>query len=526
MADDKPKRISRNVYLTLLMCAIWGLADSIWNGTILAAWLYLLSDDKNAPVGYVEAASGLAALIFALPLGYLADKIGRSPVIKFAGLLFLLATVSTAYSVLYQPVNDFTWLTCSMILWGIGGAIFNGPSQALFADSVPTGERSKWYSRLFSSYLIPGIVGPIISIILFHVYGNNWTFEEMKPIFLTGLACELPCAFLACFFSDKDVVADDEQTNDEEKEEDGEKNNKNDEDDKDDDKKVKGFCGCTRKVIPYVMFASSLLTAFGSGMTIKFFPLFFKNQLMMAPANVQAIYVAVPIAMTLCVQLSQIVGSKIGRIQTMLLVRIIGVSLLVSMSVLVNKGITIWYYCVPIYIVRTAIMNSTYPLEESTIMDFVPKDTRSRWKSLDSIAAFGWCGSAAIGGILADKYSYSFTFYITAILQGLGGAVLILLLPLVPINENFKNDDNNTTIASDDNNNNSINSGGDYVFLKGSKSPSLNNNNKSPRSPRMNVYERSSRRNNERKLNQISRGRKSGSFDDSHYEPLIGGDSV
>ena len=95
MADDKPKRISRNVYLTLLMCAIWGLADSIWNGTILAAWLYLLSDDKNAPVGYVEAASGLAALIFALPLGYLADKIGRSPVIKFAGLLFLLATVST-----------------------------------------------------------------------------------------------------------------------------------------------------------------------------------------------------------------------------------------------------------------------------------------------------------------------------------------------------------------------------------------------------------------------------------------------
>ena len=33
-------------------------------------------------------------------------------------------------------------------------------------------------------------------------------------------------------------------------------------------------------------------------------------------------------------------------------------------------------------------------------MDFVPKDTRSRWKSLDSIAAFGWCGSAAIGGIL------------------------------------------------------------------------------------------------------------------------------
>eukprot|EP00943_MAST-04B_sp_MAST-4B-sp1_P001648 g1648.t1 len=467
--------------------------------------------EKTHQLGkYVEAASGLSNLVVALPLGYLADKIGRSPVIRFAGLLFFIATATTAYSVLYQPVNDFLWLTISMCLWGIGGAIFNGPSQALFADSIPTGERSKWYSRLFSSYLIPGIIGPIVCIILFHVFGNNWTFEEMKPIFLIGLACELPCAFLACFFSDTDIVPEDEQTND-----DGD-NAVNKEDG---NKGARGFCGCTRKVIPYIMFSSSLLTAFGSGMTVKFFPLFFKNQLGMAPANVQAIYVAVPLAITLCVQLSQWIGSKIGRIQTMLLVRVIGVLLLVSMSLLVNNDIDVWYYCVPIYVIRTAIMNSTYPLEESTIMDFVPKDTRSRWKSLDSIATFGWCGSAAVGGILADKYSYSFTFFITAILQGLGGLLLIFLLPLVPINENFKND--NTSKDK-------INSNSDYVILK-SSTPSINNNNKSPSSPRINVYERRSNNNNN-SMHQVStKGRnmeKTGSFDDSHYQPLIDGDNV
>ena len=75
--NDKSKtRVSRNVYLTLSMCAIWGLADSIWNGTILAAWLYLLSDGKNSFVGYIEAASGLAALVVALPIGYVGDKMG------------------------------------------------------------------------------------------------------------------------------------------------------------------------------------------------------------------------------------------------------------------------------------------------------------------------------------------------------------------------------------------------------------------------------------------------------------------
>ena len=30
---------------------------------------------------------------------------------------------------------------------------------------------------------------------------------------------------------------------------------------------------------------------------------------------------------------------------------------------------------------------------------------------------FGWCGSAALGGYLADKFDYNFTFLITAMIQ-------------------------------------------------------------------------------------------------------------
>merc|ERR1719421_313761 len=197
----------------------------------------------------------------------------------------------------------------------------------------------------------------------------------------------------------------------------------------------------------------------------------------------------------------------------MLLVRIVGVSLLCSMSMLVNNQILIWYYCVPIYVIRTAIMNSTYPLEESVIMDFVPKNTRSRWKSLDSVATFGWCGSAAVGGLLADKYSYSFTFFITAFLQGLGGLLLIFLLPLVPINENFKKENK-------DDKNKTTNGGGDYVLINGA-SPSLNSNSKSPSSPRMRVYEHSRGNKGKRTARQAS-----GSFDDINYQRLNDESSV
>lgn len=33
-----------------------------------------------------------------------------------------------------------------------------------------------------------------------------------------------------------------------------------------------------------------------------------------------------------------------------------------------------------IWQVRTTLMNCTYPIEESILMDFVPADTRARWK--------------------------------------------------------------------------------------------------------------------------------------------------
>jgi MFS family permease len=93
---------------------------------------------------------------------------------------------------------------------------------------------------------------------------------------------------------------------------------------------------------------------------------------------------------------------------------------------------------VAIYIARTTLMNCTYPLEEAILMDYVPKATRARWKSLDSIMVFGWCGSAAIGGIIADKYDYSATFLVTAALQALGTLVFAYLYFVIPRHQDIE----------------------------------------------------------------------------------------
>merc|ERR1712216_176315 len=66
--------------------------------------------------------------------------------------------------------------------------------------------------------------------------------------------------------------------------------------------------------------------------------------------------------------------------------------------------------------------------------DFVPPKTRARWKALDSIAVFGWCGSAGLGGYLADQpgIGYAGTFKYTAAVQAFATLLQLLLLPLVP----------------------------------------------------------------------------------------------
>ena len=80
-------------------------------------------------------------------------------------------------------------------------------------------------------------------------------------------------------------------------------------------------------------------------------------------------------------------------------------------------------------------MNCTYPLNTSIMMDYCPKDQRARWTSLQSVVRFGWCGSAALGGVLADAHDYRFTFTITAAWQGLGALAMVPLLAVVPRRE-------------------------------------------------------------------------------------------
>jgi MFS family permease len=211
-----------------------------------------------------------------------------------------------------------------MIFWGLGDGVVNGPCQALFADSTPSGTRSTYFTYQFICYLSASAVGPLVSIVLFQTLGDNWDMYHLRIVIYIGLILETGNAVLMMLFDDSKALDEDEdegsnESNDEE-------DNSNDEEEEDEgsemERQALAAAAATANLnnanndnviataaaaatsltlkkrqewIPYIVFISGLISSLGSGMTVKFFPLFFKDEVGMTPSQVQIIYVLVPL---------------------------------------------------------------------------------------------------------------------------------------------------------------------------------------------------------------------------------------
>lgn len=546
----KTIRVNHNVLLNLIVAVLYGISSSLWNGTAYAAYLKKLGNGKNGPLGDIEAVSGLASLITALPIGYIADTIGRSKVIRTGGTLLLITSILQIGVLEWVGTNDeggggsndnnntitnitnysyyddhgdhdydeeeyyyvggesgnLFWLSswigggrntnndgnnnnmllsslflygqgphststalwmCGIImaLWGVGDGVVNGPCMALFADSTPEGQRSSYFTYMFVAFTGASACGPLVSIVLFQTLGDDWDLYHLRIVIYVGLVLEIVTSVVMMFFDDRKALDENSGDDGEDDDDDNDGSNTRGDDDQGGNGTTTGRRRSTegpdevftdeeplgggdvppastslrqrQRWVPYIVFAQGLIFAMGSGMTVKFFPLFFKDEVGMSPSQVQIVYVIVPFVMvlasTLCTRLAGPVG--FGRVQTMLLFSSLGVSMLYAMVFFKSYLDHHPFLLVPVYVLRTSLMNASYPIQESILMDFVPKKERARWKSLDSVASASWCGSAALGGWLADKYDYTYTFLITAVLQTIGILVWCLLLPLVPREE-------------------------------------------------------------------------------------------
>jgi len=155
---------------------------------------------------------------------------------------------------------------------------------------------------------------------------------------------------------------------------------------------------------------SSFMTAFGSGMTFKYWPLFFKEDFQFSPSRVCLMQLSIWIAIGSSAQLAPKLARKWGRLPVALLSHMSGTALLFIISIR-SLGV---YAEVPLVLLRNALMNANTPLLTATILDLVPKEHRGKWGSLASLRRVSWSGTALLGGFLSDAHDFRYAFFITA----------------------------------------------------------------------------------------------------------------
>lgn len=419
---------NRNVRIALAFTALYGFSSGIWGSTILSGYLQDLPGNpnkKNFRVGLAEGMQGLVQVIAALPSGYFADKLSRQVVLRLgftAGLLVILTFYVALTLGIFEDASatpngtlEFILLCMGLSMAGVFDGITAGSLEAIYHDSVASNERSEMSTIKFITRVFFRACGPLISSLLLVCLGNDWSRQALRNTFFVGISLGLFPTFLLLLFRDDHCLGDESQAfsgNDYTRIDDEALNGNELIEDNDD--RTEGHAGLNedqgvliedpafrraKKFIPYIVLASDITFGIASGMTIKFFPLFFKEETGLSPASVNLIFVATPLGIVLMSILATRLTKIFGRVRVPLTFSFLGILLLYFMYYAgqINDK-ELWrnkFVILPVFILRTSLMNCSTPIRKSILIDFVDKEKRGMWNSIDSISQLSWSDSAS-----------------------------------------------------------------------------------------------------------------------------------
>jgi predicted MFS family arabinose efflux permease len=411
-----------NVWWMLVYTAVQGLATGIWSYAILAPYLSSLEHNDNSRVGLAEAIQGICVVVAALPAGCVADakRVRRATVVAVGGAVGVLAMALTMCTLLWFP-HKFTWLCVSMGMIGAYQGLVSAAMRSLFVESIPVADRSYWLSVRYVVALVARCAGPTINVILFSVLGNEWSFDTMTNVFATGIALHALSTLACTRFSDDDacrVAAADDASGG-------------------------GGGGGSVVLLPdeppppanapapsvkraVLVTVSEFTFGVASGMTVKFFPIFFEREVRMSPVALNALYVLTALLVALGTVASQRLSTRFQRAHIAIACNACGMTLMFTMAL----WTTSWRHPVRIavvYAARTAFYNAPVALIDSILQDSVDSTHRAKWTSLESVTSVGWSGSAWLGGYLLDTHGFATTFFVTAILQTAANVPLLFV---------------------------------------------------------------------------------------------------
>jgi MFS family permease len=191
------RELDRNVKLLLTVTAFRGMVIAAL-GTILNLYLYSLGYDARF-IGIINGVNSLAVLLVSVPLGYLADRIGRRPVLLVGGVAYpaSILALGLARSTPALLIVNFVFGVVATTYWVAGIPLL----------VASTTERQRVQAFSINSFLLWG-VGPLASFLsgavvevaagVLHVPASSSAALRVGMLFMAGLAAvgAIPYPFL------------------------------------------------------------------------------------------------------------------------------------------------------------------------------------------------------------------------------------------------------------------------------------------------------------------------------------------
>jgi MFS family permease len=364
-----------NARLYLVYAVIAGVAMGIYR-LIFNFYILSLGFDEKL-VGNLVTTTSIAALVFALPMGYLADTIGRKNSL-------LIAAVLVSFSIGMMVIWPTAFIFYAMnILSGIAQSLAAVTMSPFLMENSGAHERTYLFSFSSGIQMVAASVGNWIGGYLPSWVANLRDIDPLSSqaygVSIMVVAVALAIGIIPLILikmprldrSERTVFAPFSYA-------------------------AKNPSKLTKLVLPM------LITSIGAGLIMPFMNVFFRVQYNQPDKVIGVLFAWGSLAMGLGLLAAPPLADRFGKIQVVVLTQ----GLSIPFLILLGFSPVFWLSGLAYYI-RVALMNMSTPVYQTFVMEHVDPKSRAMVASLVSMAwNFGWAISPTVSGSLQVKYGF------------------------------------------------------------------------------------------------------------------------
>lgn len=370
-----------NARLYLLSVVATGAAMGVLR--LLFSFFILSLGHDEAVLGRLVTTSNLTALAAALPMGYLADRLGRKRSLLLAGLLVV---VSTGGMVLWPTLLI---LYLANVVSGLAQSLATVTNAPFLVEN--SGETERTYLFSFSAGLqmaavsLGSWIGGYLPAWAAAGQGVSATSSQAYGLALLLTAALAAAALLPLFLLRAPRP---------------------------------GLAQSSRPIFAPITYARAhpgllarlilpmFVTSIGAGLIMPFMNVFYRVQYHQPDPVIGALFAWGALAMGLGLLIAPPLADRLGKIQLVVITQALSIPFLVIMGFA-----PLFWASAAAYYIRLALMNMSGPVYQSFVMEQVSPTARATVASLVSMAwNFGWAFSPSVSGWLQVSYGFGPAF--------------------------------------------------------------------------------------------------------------------